>query len=76
MDCTEVTTGLWEYLDHALGAEEAAAVSTHLGGCPDCWRAYACDRAFLKLLSRARLSCACAPRHLVLAVRTRWRSGG
>ena len=57
MDCEEVLIRLWEYLDHELGPEEAAAVTAHLSDCADCYPAYRCDRAFLDLLARQRGLC-------------------
>jgi len=72
MQCKEVLTRLWEYLDEELTPEEADCVAFHLRGCAQCHPAYCCDRALLQLLARQRLACS-APAALVLAVRARLR---
>lgn len=52
-DCAQVERRLWEYLDGALPAEEAAAVRAHLLGCRGCGPACRCCRAFLALVARS-----------------------
>jgi mycothiol system anti-sigma-R factor len=69
MECEEVLIRLWEYLDQQLGPEEVASIQVHLSGCPGCYPAYCCDRAFLQLLARQRASS--APPTLIAAVRAR-----
>ena len=58
MECKDVLTRLWEYLDEELAPEDAAAVATHLSGCPSCRPCCSFDTNFLALLrrQRARLS--------------------
>jgi anti-sigma factor (TIGR02949 family) len=68
MECKEVLIRLWEYLDEALRPEEAGAVAAHLSHCSECYPAYCCDRAFLKLLARLRDNCA-APPALIASIR-------
>ena len=68
MDCREVSIRLWEYLDHELGPEEAAAVTAHLALCVKCYPAYRCDRALLDLLARQRALCS-APAALRVSIR-------
>ena len=57
MDCEEVLLRLWEYLDRESGPEEARNIRKHVYGCRRCGPAYRCDRAFLDLLARQRISC-------------------
>jgi predicted anti-sigma-YlaC factor YlaD len=73
MECEEVLTRLWEYLDQELGPEETRGVGDHLYSCLSCRPAYECDRAFLDLLARQRTTCR-APRSLVLWMHTELRS--
>ncbi len=73
MECAEVVARLWEYLDHALETKESAAIKVHLGGCPECRTAHACDRGLLDLLWRARLAGPPVPPRLAVAVRNRLR---
>jgi mycothiol system anti-sigma-R factor len=72
MDCKEVLFRLWEYLDHELEPEEAAAIAAHLGHCVNCYPAYQCDRAFLELLTRQQKLCS-APAALRFSVRMQLR---
>jgi mycothiol system anti-sigma-R factor len=72
MECRDVVSRLWEYLDEELGPEEASAVEGHLGRCEHCHSGYCCDRAFLELLARLRASCT-APTILVASIRARLR---
>ncbi len=67
MECKDVLTRLWEYLDEELAPEDAAAVATHLSGCPSCRPCCSFDTNFLALLrrQRARLS---APPRLIASV--------
>jgi anti-sigma factor (TIGR02949 family) len=60
-DCAEVERRLWEYLDGALPAKEAAAVRVHLAGCAGCGPACRCCRAFLALVARAAAAGAVPP---------------
>jgi anti-sigma factor (TIGR02949 family) len=69
-DCAQVERRLWEYLDGALPAKEAAAVRAHLAGCAGCGPACRCCRAFLALVSRAAVAGA-APPDLEARVRAR-----
>jgi predicted anti-sigma-YlaC factor YlaD len=73
MECEEVLTRLWEYLDQELDPEEAQVVWEHLSSCVGCRPAYYCDRAFLDLLSRQRASCK-TPGSLTLWMRTGFRT--
>ncbi len=68
MRCEEVLIRLWEYLDEELPPVEVGMVKLHLRGCPRCYPAYCCDRAFLKLLARQRATCS-APPALVTSLR-------
>lgn len=70
MECEEVLSRLWEYLDEELTPKEAKAIALHLRCCAECYPAYSCDRALLHLLARQRLTCS-APAALVLSVRAR-----
>ncbi len=69
MECDEVVSRLWEYLDRALAREEAAAVGAHLVICPHCLPPYRHDRSLLALIARASHACGTAPPRLVLAIR-------
>jgi len=60
-DCAQVERRLWEYLDGALPAKEAAAVRSHLRGCAGCGPACRCCRAFLALVARAAAAGAAPP---------------
>ena len=71
MECEEVLIHLWEYLDQELGPKEAEAVRDHLDGCPECYPAFGCGRALLRLLARQRMNCA-APADLVQSIRVRF----
>jgi anti-sigma factor (TIGR02949 family) len=53
IDCAQVERRLWEYLDGALPAKEAAAVRAHLAGCAGCGPVCRCCRAFLALVARS-----------------------
>ena len=64
LDCAQVERRLWEYLDGALPAKEAAAVEAHLSGCAGCGPACGCCRAFLDRVALARGNCAGAPAEL------------
>lgn len=64
MQCEEVLSQIWEYLDQELGREEAKAVEQHLTQCASCHPVYCCNRAFLGLLARQRDRCT-APSTLV-----------
>lgn len=70
LDCAQVERRLWEYLDGALPAKEAAAVRAHLAGCGGCGPACRCCRAFLDLVARAAGGCG-APPDLEARVRAR-----
>ena len=70
LDCAQVERRLWEYLDGALPAKEAAAVREHLAGCSGCGPACQCCRAFLALVARAAGTGA-APADLEARVRAR-----
>jgi predicted anti-sigma-YlaC factor YlaD len=61
MECEAVLERLWEYLDHELVPEEAAAVRAHLGHCTGCYPSFCCDRAFLEMLARQRVRCSAPP---------------
>lgn len=74
MECEEVLTRLWEYLDQELGPEESHAVGAHVGICPRCHPRYRCDLAFLALVARQRARCS-APRLLLDTIRARLRVG-
>ncbi len=52
LDCAQVERRLWEYLDGALPAKEAAAVRAHLDRCAGCGPVCNCCRAFLALVAR------------------------
>jgi mycothiol system anti-sigma-R factor len=67
MECKDVLTRLWEYLDEELASEEAAALTTHLSSCESCQPRCRLDRNFLALLHRqgARVS---APPALIASV--------
>jgi mycothiol system anti-sigma-R factor len=67
MECKDVLTRLWEYLDEELASEDAVAVATHLGGCPSCRHCCSLDTQFLAVLrrQRARLS---APPALIASI--------
>ena len=71
LDCAQVERRLWEYLDGALPAEEAAAVRAHLGGCAGCGPVCGCCRAFLERIARARGACGGAPAGLDARLRRR-----
>lgn len=64
LDCAGVERRLWEYLDGALPAEEAARVREHLDRCGGCGPEYRCCQAFLALLHRCGTSCGGAPEAL------------
>jgi mycothiol system anti-sigma-R factor len=68
MDCEQVLTRLWEYLDRELEPGDSASIEVHLHDCPRCHPAYCFDRAFLRLLARQRDSCS-APLSLRLWAR-------
>lgn len=68
MQCEEVLSRLWEYLDHELTPKETEGVRTHLQECPGCYPDFCCDRAFLELLARLRAGCS-APPSLMARVR-------
>ncbi|HUF36629.1 MAG TPA: zf-HC2 domain-containing protein [Gemmatimonadales bacterium] len=70
-DCTQVERRLWEYLDGALPAEEAAAVRAHLMGCRGCGPACRCCRAFLALVARSGAAAGEAPGELRARIRAR-----
>jgi mycothiol system anti-sigma-R factor len=74
MQCKEVETRLWEYLDGELAPEEAQAVARHVKRCARCHPAYCCDRALLALLARQR-AMGSAPPSLWLRVQV-WRAAG
>lgn len=68
MECEEVSSHLWEYLDEELEPEEADSIGEHLRECPWCRTAYCCRRAFLDLLARQRDTCM-TPRTLMIRLR-------
>lgn len=61
MECKDVLTRLWEYLDEELAPEDAAAVATHLNGCPSCRPCCSFDTNFLTLLRRQRARVSAPP---------------
>jgi anti-sigma factor (TIGR02949 family) len=67
-DCAQVERRLWEYLDRALPAEEAAAVEAHLERCSGCGPACRCCQAFLDLVARCAGSAGRAPSELRLRI--------
>jgi anti-sigma factor (TIGR02949 family) len=67
VDCSEALARLWEYIDGALGPDEAEAFRAHLDRCFGCGAAERFDRAFLALLARQR-QCR-APAELVVRLR-------
>jgi anti-sigma factor RsiW len=69
MDCEEVLSRLWEYLDQELEPDESTSMDAHLQNCPWCHPACCRDSAFLRLLARQRDSCS-APLALALRVRS------
>jgi anti-sigma factor RsiW len=68
MECEEVVSRLWEYLDQELAPEEAEEVGVHLMRCVRCHPRFCCDRALLELLARQRVECPIPP-GLVFRVR-------
>jgi predicted anti-sigma-YlaC factor YlaD len=68
MECEDVLSRLWEYLDRELGPEDSVSIGEHLGSCSSCYPAYCFDRAFLALLARQRPACS-TPASLVLWAR-------
>ena len=68
MQCEEVLSRLWEYLDRELEPEVSIVLGEHLVSCSRCYPAYCCDRAFLELVARQRHA-GTAPAALVLWVR-------
>ena len=70
MECREVLSRLWEYLDEELGPEESRSVAEHLGRCLDCYPAHCCHRALLELLARQGDGWS-APATLITAIRVR-----
>jgi anti-sigma factor (TIGR02949 family) len=70
-DCAQVERRLWEYLDRALPAEEAAAVRSHLERCSGCGPACRCCRAFLDLIARSARADRGAPPELRAWLRQR-----
>jgi anti-sigma factor (TIGR02949 family) len=75
MDCAQVERRLWEYLDGALPAEEAAAVRRHLERCAGCGPACRCCAALLALLARTGRAAAGAPPGLRDRLRDRLADG-
>ncbi|HEU5040536.1 MAG TPA: zf-HC2 domain-containing protein [Gemmatimonadales bacterium] len=71
-DCAQVERRLWEYLDRALPAEEAAAVRAHLERCGGCGPACRCCEAFLALVARCGAGVAGAPAELRERLRARF----
>jgi mycothiol system anti-sigma-R factor len=67
MECDEVLSRLWEYLDEELAPEAAREIGAHLRWCRGCYPTYCCDRALLQLLARQRTICS-APPALVTSV--------
>ena len=63
LDCHDVATQLYEYLDSELTAEDEAAVRTHLAECQGCFSLYNFERAYLRFLA-ARAGARAAPQHL------------
>jgi anti-sigma factor (TIGR02949 family) len=61
MECKDVLTRLWEYLDQELAPEDGAAVAVHLSGCPSCRPCCSFDSNFLILLRRQRARLAAPP---------------
>ena len=70
LDCAQVERRLWEYLDGALPAKEAAAIRVHLAGCAGCGPVCRCCRAFLALVARSGTAGA-VPEELQSRVRAR-----
>jgi anti-sigma factor RsiW len=54
LDCQAVVRRLWDYLDGALDATDAAGIDTHLGHCERCPPHFAFERAFLRAVRAAR----------------------
>lgn len=76
MDCAEVLSRLWEYLDGELSPEEAGALCAHLDRCGRCRPACNCERAFLALIARALRTTPSPHPTLYLSVRARLRAQG
>ena len=72
-DCAQVKRLLWEYLDRALPAEEAAAVRRHLAECGGCGPECRCCAAFLARVARCTAAEAASP---ALRARLRARLAG
>ena len=50
VDCSDVTTHLWLFLDGELTIREAAMIRRHLGGCESCKDFARYERAFLHVV--------------------------
>jgi anti-sigma factor RsiW len=75
VDCAQVERQLWEYLDRALPAEEAAAVRAHLEHCRGCGPICRCCRALLERVARCAASSAGASPELRERLRARLADG-
>ena len=53
IDCSDVTTHIWLFLDGELSIREAAMIRRHLGGCDSCNEFVRYERAFLRVLRTA-----------------------
>jgi mycothiol system anti-sigma-R factor len=67
MECKDVLSRLWEYLDGELASEEAAVLTTHLSSCESCQLCCRLDGNFLALLHRQRARVS-APTALIASV--------
>ena len=72
MDCTEVLSLVYGFLDDEMDAEAADRIRQHLDECTPCLRQYGLERMVKSLLAR---SCGCehAPDRLRVQVVTRIR---
>jgi mycothiol system anti-sigma-R factor len=70
MECKDVLTRLWEYLDQELASEEAAAIATHLRGCESCKPCCRMDGNFLALLHRQRARVSAPPALIASVIAT------
>ncbi|HXY32341.1 MAG TPA: zf-HC2 domain-containing protein [Gemmatimonadaceae bacterium] len=54
VDCTQVVSQLWDYLDGELTEERMRDIQTHLTACAGCFPHFDFERAFLKALAATR----------------------
>ena len=54
MDCDELVSQLWEYLDQELSPERVLAVEVHLANCSQCTGHVAFERTVLSAIKSAR----------------------